>query len=517
MSSTLNQPKGGSGGVTRRDFLQRFGMVGGSALVMSAMSSMELLGAAPAGAKPRWSGRANARVIVLGAGVSGLTAAYELGKLGYDVQVLEARDRVGGVNHSVRGGTEETDLNGVQQRCDFEPGLYLNAGPWRIPHTHQAVIDYCRELGVPLEVFVNENDASYLYYEGESFGAFSGKPVRLREIKADMRGFTSEVLAKALNQGALDLPMTGEDLERFVNYLVNEGYLDSADRVYRGGNARGGGDTYDPVELLRSGFASRVRSVDASQTRPPVFQPIGGMDQFPVGFARALPGQITFRAEVQQIRQTEDGVRVVYENLATGFKRELQADYVISCLPLTILGELDVNLSSEMMQTVRGTTYSNASKIGLQMRRRFWEQDEGIYGGMTYTNLPLGQFAFPSNDYLTPKGIVLGYYGGSTVGQLGSKSNAERIEHVLSHASKVHPQLRDEFENGYSVLWENIRYSKGAYAGGGGGARLEQLSRPDGRIFIGCAAASTSPAWMEGAVASGWQAVESLHQRAMRG
>lgn len=514
----------GAFGGTRRDFLHQFGLIGGSALLMGAMDSMELLAAAPAGRKPAWSGRpANARVVVLGAGVSGLAVAYELRKLGYEVQVLEARDRVGGVNHTVRRGTEETDLDGVHQRCDFDEGLYVNAGPWRIPHTHQAVIDYCRELGVALEVFVNENDASYLYFEGENFGQFSGKPVRLREIKADMRGFTSELLAKAIDQRALDVGMSPEDVERLVSYLVNEGYLDSADRVYRGGDARGGGEPYDVTQLLRSGFANRVRSVDASMTRPPVFQPVGGMDQFTAGFARAMPGVITLQAEVHQIRQTEDGVHIVWEDRRSGTRSEIQADYVVSCLPLTILRNLDVNLSSEMMEVVRNTNYSNASKIGLQMRRRFWEEDEGIYGGMTYSNLPIGQFAFPSNDYLTRKGVVLGYYGGSTVGGLREKTNPERIEHVLAQAGKVHPQLREEFENAYAVLWENVRYSEGAYASGGGGgggggagaARLEQLRTPDGRIYIGCAAASTSAAWMEGAVSAAWAAVDSLHQRVL--
>ena len=96
--------------LTRRTFLERLGLTGGSALVMSAMRSWELM-AAQAGPRPVLSGRPNGtKVIVLGAGVSGMTVTYELRKLGYNVSILEARDRVGGVNWTIRRGTTHTEL-----------------------------------------------------------------------------------------------------------------------------------------------------------------------------------------------------------------------------------------------------------------------------------------------------------------------------------------------------------------------------------------------------------------------
>jgi len=485
--------------------------------MLGTMQAWDLSGAAPAGPRPRLQGRVReGRVIILGAGLSGLAVGYELGKLGYDYRILEARDRVGGVGQTVRRGTEEADLDGRHQRCDFDEGQYFNAGPWRIPHIHTAVMDYCRELGVQLEIFVNETDSSYLYYEGDNLGPLSGRRVRLREVKADLRGQTSEILAKALDQGDLDLPMTEEDRDRFLSYMMGEGYLSSDDRIYRAGAARGSEeDPYGIEALLQAGFGSRVRSVDTSLTRPPVFQPVGGMDQLPAAFARVMPGRITLDAEVRRIRQTEDEVRVVYVDRHTGAETEVVGDYLVSCLPLSVLSGIDVNLSDEMMETVRSTPYNTAAKIGLQMRRRFWEEDDGIYGGPTYTNLPLGQFAFPSNGYLGEKGVVLGFYGNGSIAGLVDQSNEERIAHVLDTAGRIHPQVRDEFETGYCQFWERVRYSEGAYAGGGGGGRVERLRTPDNRIFIGCAAASTAPAWMEGAFSAAWSAVETLHERAM--
>jgi monoamine oxidase len=168
--------------LTRRTFIERLGLTGGSALVMSAMRSWDLM-AAQAGPRPILpvlSGRpSGTKVIVLGAGVSGMTVAYELRKLGYSVSILEARDRVGGVNWTIRRGTTHTELgSGEKQVCDFDEGLYLNGGPWRLPHWHTGVLGYCKELGVPLEIFINEAEASYFYYEGDNIGPLANTRVR---------------------------------------------------------------------------------------------------------------------------------------------------------------------------------------------------------------------------------------------------------------------------------------------------------------------------------------------------
>src|SRR5689334_2449194 len=135
------------GVLTRRRFLEQLGMVGGASLVMTAMNSWDLM-AGQAQGRPQLSGRpAKNKVIVLGGGVSGLVTAYELGKLGYDVRILEARDRVGGLNWTARRGTEHTELeSGEKQVCTFDEGLYVNVGPWRLPYTHTGVLGYCREV-----------------------------------------------------------------------------------------------------------------------------------------------------------------------------------------------------------------------------------------------------------------------------------------------------------------------------------------------------------------------------------
>jgi monoamine oxidase len=509
--------------LTRRTFLEQFGLVGGSTMVMAAMRSWELM-AAQAGPRPVLTGRPNGtKVVILGAGVSGMTVGYELGKLGYQVTILEARDRVGGVNFTVRRGATHTETGpgGETQVCNFDEGLYHNGGPWRLAHWHTGVLGYCKELGVPVEIFNNENESSYFYYEGEQIGPLAAKRVRLREIKADMIGYTCELMAKALNADTLDMPLTADDKEKFVTFLVAEGYLDSADHAYKKTTARGPGDPHDFRALLQSGFGTRIRSVLEGTGMAPMFQPVGGMDQFPKGFQRKLGDTIQLNAEIVSIKQGFSDVKVAYRNTRTGDTKEIIADYCVSCLPLTILQRLEVNLAPETMAAVKATPYSPSAKMGLQMKRRFWEEDDRIYGGHLYTNLPLGTLSYPSWGFFGNKGVLLGFYGNGQMSGLVNKPIKERIEHVLTHASKVHPQVRDEYESAYCTWWERTPYSLGAFAGGGGGGanadRLNVLGKPDHRIFLGCAAISGNGGWQEGAVAAAWKQVRQLHERVMAG
>ncbi len=510
--------------VTRRTFLEQLGITGGVSMVMAALQSWDLM-AGQAGQRPQLSGRPERRkVLILGAGVSGLVLGYELGKLGYDFHILEARDRVGGLNWTARRGTTHTELGngGETQTCAFDDGLYVNCGPWRLPYTHTGVLNYCREVGVKVEPFANDAENNFFYYEGEQAGPLAKKRIRKREITADLAGRVNELIVKAIDQHQLNLALSAEDQKRLLDFLVQEGYLDRTDHLYKAFDVRGGGDPYTLPQILQPAFTRSVRSIPATEgtSALTMFQPAGGMDQFPKGLQRAIdPSRFTFNAEVQSVHQDDTGVKVAYLDTKSGKKTELDADYCVLCLPMTIIAKLDVNFSPETMAAVRSVRHSDSAKMGLAMKRRFWEEDDQIFGGHLYSDLPLGSFSYPSNDYFTKKGVLLGIYTNGPIEDLIDRRVAARVEHVMMHASKVHPQLRQEFESAYAVWWKRVKYSEGGYANGGGEARRAQLSKLENRLLIGSAATTphSEPDWQEGAVGAAWQALTTIHERAMRG
>src|SRR6266404_1685773 len=139
-------------GFNRRDLLTIIGLAAGSGAAYQAMTSLGLAAESSYKGPIQLTGAPKGTsVLILGAGVAGMTAALELRKAGYSVKILEFNSRPGGRNWTVRGGDTYTELGGATQTCGFDPGLYLNPGPWRIPHHHRGVLDYCRRLGVALE------------------------------------------------------------------------------------------------------------------------------------------------------------------------------------------------------------------------------------------------------------------------------------------------------------------------------------------------------------------------------
>ena len=162
-------------GITRRDFLMRVGRAGGYS---AAFLSMQGLGLIEANAAPLESIRAatgsgkGTKVVILGGGIAGLVAAYELRALGYECTLLEARERPGGRNWTVRGGDKVDFLDGTTQSCTWEQGHYQNFGPARLPSIHKTILGYCRKLGVELQVEVNMSRSAYL----QNDNANGGKP-----------------------------------------------------------------------------------------------------------------------------------------------------------------------------------------------------------------------------------------------------------------------------------------------------------------------------------------------------
>ncbi|UYB53185.1 NAD(P)/FAD-dependent oxidoreductase [Xanthomonas sp. AM6] len=521
--------------MTRRQLLARIGLAGGGAMMYQAMHSLGLAAESRFNGVPRLDGDARgASVLVLGAGLAGLTAAYELRKAGYRVQVLEYNARPGGRNWTLRGGDRYTELGGFAQQCGFDEGMYLNPGPWRIPHHHKAVLSYCRQFGVALEPFVQVN-FNALLHSREGFG---GKPQRFRDIDADYKGHVAELLAKSTRQGALDAQVQREDQEILLESLRNWGALDkdfgyvkgreSSERrgfaKYPGGGLSGKPQFSEPFttqDILRSRLWTTLAAGNNYEMQTAMFQPVGGMDQIGKAFARQLGDAIRYNARVTRIDQDAHGVSVAYQD-GNGGEQLAKADWCVCTIPLSILSRIPLAVGEKMAAAIGQVPYAASVKVGLQFKRRFWEEDEAIYGGISYTDLPITLISYPSTGFQSAgKGVLLGaYVWGLEAFEFTSMTPQQRVAKAVEYGTQLHPQYPREFDNGIAVGWHRVPFTHGCFGMWSDAARAEHyenLCRIDGRIALAGEHASYIPAWQEGAITSALDAIERLHRRVVNG
>ncbi|HZC94586.1 MAG TPA: flavin monoamine oxidase family protein [Bradyrhizobium sp.] len=523
--------------MSRRDLLSLIGAVAGSAAMYHAMTSLGFASESRYQGPIRLEGDPKgASVLILGAGLAGMTAALELRKAGYKVQILEFNSRPGGRNWTLRGGDSFTELGGFAQTCEFEHGLYINPGPWRIPYHHRAVLDYCKRLGVALEPFLQLNHNALVHTPK----AFGGRPQRIREIKADFQGQVSELLAKATQQGRLDEGVSREDQEILLAALRSWGALD-ANYAYRASlisaafrgyaSHPGGGLAAVPIagepiglaDILKSGLWRHLQNFARHEFQTTMFQPVGGMDMIGKAFAKEVGDIITYNAKVTRIQQDDGGVTVTYTDVvASSAPRQAKADWCICTIPLSILSQLPLDVGGKMKAAIDAVPYASSVKIGLQFKRRFWEEDEAIYGGISYTDLPIRQIAYPNYGFNgNGRGVLLGayLYESANAFEFTSMTPAERVARAVEFGAALHPQYTAEFENGVAVAWHRVPFTLGCAGSWTDRTRAEHyenLCQIDGRIVLAGEHASYIPAWQEGAILSSLDAIARLHSRVVK-
>jgi monoamine oxidase len=484
--------------------------------VYEAMTGLGLL-AAPTGTQARFdlSGRVSGvRVVILGAGLAGMTIAYELGKVGYDCRVLEARARSGGRVFTVRRGTVSEE-DGGSQTASFDDGLYFNAGPMRISHHHELTLEYCREFGVAVETFVPDCESAYLV---QTRGPLAGRRVRLREARADFDGYIAELLSKSLSQPSLDRPLTDTDRDRLLTYLRRLGALDQQ-RQYRGAPRRGPDDQGQPSQPLALGEVLGIPDFYVQTdwfSQPTMMQVAGGMDRLPAALAARLGNRVVYRAVVREIRQGERGVWVIYAD-HEGRPRRVDADYCVSTIPLPVLSGIEKDLSQPVQAAIAAARYDGAGKIGLQFRRRFWELDDAIYGGRSWTDQEIGQVIYPSHGFHGNKGVLVGYY--LDFGRkMRGRPPAERQRMALEQGARIHPQYTSEFETAFSVSWPDVPWNRGSWRSESADAlqALAALGEGDGRVHFAGDYMTDMSSWMQGAFESARHTATAIHMRALR-
>ncbi|WP_374468559.1 flavin monoamine oxidase family protein [Phenylobacterium sp.] len=515
--------------------MRAVGLIGGSAAIYQLMTTFGHAAETRFDGPPKLAGaRKGASVIVLGAGLAGMLAAHELEKAGYKVRILEYQGRAGGRNWSLYGGDTYTEMGGATQNVRFAKGNYLNPGPWRIPHHHRTLLHYCKAFGVALEPFIQFNHNAYIH----TTEAFGGAPQRFRSLAADFEGGVAELLGKAVDQKALDARMTPEDMDRLKEALRGWGMLDENMRYVKGERSSshrgwalppGGGvggapkpsDLFPFDEVLKSGVWAQMAFFMNDEFQTTMFQPVGGMGKIGEGFARQVGHLISYNAKVTKLRQDRSGVTVTYADTQNGGVTEAKADFCVCTIPLTVLSQIDNNLSEKKNAAIQAVPYSASVKVGLEMRRRFWEEDYDIYGGHSFTNQQIGLVSYPNNNFFqNGPAVLLGAFAYGAGGyHLSGMTPQERIEVALQEGSVFHPDsYRKEFLNGASVAWSRVPWALGCCARWNEETRrdhYQELVALEDRIVLAGEHASYVGCWMEGSLLSALDAITRLHKRAL--
>lgn len=513
--------------LTRRDILMQVGMAGGAGATFAAMQMLGLTPATPAEAAdfalPAGSGRGKS-VVVLGAGIAGLVATYELQRAGYAVTVLEARDRVGGRVWTIRGSDRVIQVDRPDQRANFSPGQYFNAGAARIPSIHHAILGYAKRLGVPMETFVNSQMAA-----GWDFG---GKVHCGRQMVYSLQARLAELLAKAVDGKALNVPMPKEELEQFRQFLgfyggLNDKGVPIAQAAFGFTDWPGGyddpGRPLDPLtlkEVLPSQGAAFPQIFESIiDMQPAMLQPVGGMDAIAKALYRQVKASVRFNQPVSAIRREGSRVRIEHRGGVT------RADFCVCTLPANLLSRIPNDFSPAKQAALKGVNYLKSAKIAFEAPR-FWEE-EGIYGGLAWTDRLNENIIYPSDRYQSPRGVLVGAYVAGwthpdTPEAFTKLPIAEQIRISRDSIEALHPGKSKLLMSPVAINWGQVAYSEGVGALWGDGpadtsrrtgAYLELL-KPEGPILFAGEHLSYVGLWQEGAALSAHEAVRLLQSMA---
>ena len=446
------------------------------------------------------------RVIVIGAGMAGLVAAYELARAGHDPVVLEAQNRVGGRVYTLR---------------TFAPGLYAEAGAMRIPRVHDLTLGYCDLFGLELRPFMMGNPKGLVCIGGERMTAEEAglEPARLpfelaeaergrsfNDLWEDATRDLREMLARD-GDAAWDEIVRQYDQYSLREFLELKGFSEGAIEMYGVMNFVEADMNNAVVEELREDLGKAFEDMQ---------EIVGGMDNLPRAFYGQLQGRIRFGAEVHSIDQDPESVTVHFKTEAGRYS--ITGDYAICAIPFSVLRSIEVitPFSREKQRAIRQLNYSASTKILFQVSDRIWEADDGIFGGATVTDLPIRRINYPTPDPTTKRGVLLASYTWSQDAlRWGAMDEETRLEEALEDVARIHPRIRDVYEVGASHAWYDDRYANGAFALFAPEQQTTlqaDIVRPEGRVFFAGEHCSLYHAWIQGALESGIRAAREIHE-----
>src|SRR5438128_1903301 len=490
--------------MNRREFL------GQAALAAASLSACSSLNARTTPDSPVARARTPKKVIVIGAGLAGLVAGYELTQAGHDVAILEARARPGGRVHTIRE--------------PFSDGLHAEAGALFIPNNHHLTLKYTNLFGLPIEPSPPPAATGLFYVRGRRIVATRGVNVEWPfdltpdEAKLGLSGMWEKYVSAGLD-GLGDVTAPG---------WPSDPRLEALDRMSASEFLRSRGASAGAVALLGVGYLDFIgdgidsysallmlRRLTLRRTEALRFAIRGGTDLLPRAFATRLAPQIRYQSSVVRIEPGETSASVVVRQ--DGHLQRLTADHVVCTLPFSVLEHVDVSppFSPQKARAVAELPYTSVARVYLQFRRKAWAAENLTVTATT--DLPIKWVFEHTVSQPGPRGILEAQAIGGEGRRVTRMAESDRILFAISQLERIFPGIREDFERGVSKSWDEDPWARGALAylrPGQMRSLLPHLARPEGRVHF--AGEHTSPwsGWMQGALDSGLRAAREITDRA---
>lgn len=449
------------------------------------------------------------RVVIIGAGLSGLVAAFELTRAGHDVAVLEARSRAGGRVQTLRE--------------PFADGLYAEAGAMFVPSTHFLTIKYCRLFQLALDEIPAQKLSPSYYLKGlrvdPQQAARGDWPINLapeeKRLGPDglLEKFVLPVAREMGHRASMDsLPESLRHYDRlsYAEFLRSRGASPAALELARLGDWELNGEGIESLsalmvlrELAQNQFADRTHTIR------------GGSDLLPKAFAARLSSKIHYGSPVFSIEHGPRGVRVRF--LQAGVNQTMEAEHLLCTLPFSVLKSIEISpaFSAAKQRAIEELAYTSVARVYLQARRRVWSaQGMGLVG---YTDLPAMTLVDSTINQRGSRGILHSYMSGKEARRIAAMREQERLRATLEETEKVYAGMSANFEGGVSKCWDEDEWARGAYVyfkPGQMSELLPHIASAEGRVHFAGEHASTLPGWMQGALESGLRATREINEAA---